>query len=136
MEQNDFIYWLVGFTENKNTLSLVEMDIVKEKLEEVIDEGINRDYSLGYFPSPFSTFDNNSPYTYPGMQGIDKIKDMDLNIDQLMMDMDEYAKDVDVLNAIEDGLYMCDAYGGGQFLTWNEVKTFIDNRKRLSEEDN
>ena len=36
MEQNDFIYWLVGFTEDKNTLSLVEMDIVKEKLEEVI----------------------------------------------------------------------------------------------------
>jgi len=70
------------------------------------------------------------------MQGIDRIKDMDLNINQLMLDMDEYAKDVDVLNAIEDGLYMCDAYGGGQFLTWNEVKTFIDNRKRLSEEDN
>jgi len=140
MEQNEFIYWLKGFTEDKNTLTLSEMDIVKEKIEETLDFEINCDYNLGYFPNPFSSFGEveNNPYVYPGMAGIDKIKGLNLskNKDQLVLDIETYAKDVDITNIIEGGVLVCDAYGEDNFLTWDEVDTFVTNRKKLGEETN
>jgi hypothetical protein len=135
MEKNEFIYWLIGFTEDKNTLSLVEMDVVKEKLEDVLDAGINRDYNLGYFPNPFSGFVENSPYTYPGMAGIESVQRAALNLDQdqLVQEMEEHAKDVDIINIIKEGMYVCDSYGDDHFLDWDDVDAFIEERKMYDE---
>ena len=122
MKQNEFMAWLEGFLYDKVKLGAADINLINMKLDIVNPEG----YNLGYLPSP---------YTYPGMQGIEgaKIKDVEFikeNYEELMM---KYAPDVDMLNVIDEGMLIGIMFGETMFLTWGEVESFIQERKSYDE---
>jgi len=124
MKQNEFIAWLEGFLYDKVKLGAADINLIQVKLEESTPQG----HTVGYYPDP---------YSYPGMVGIESVKSANLNVnqDQLVQEMEDYAKDVDIVNIIEDGMLVCDAYGDNHFLDWDEVDAFIEERKMYDEGD-
>ena len=118
MEQREFIAWLEGFLHDKVKLGISDIELIKNKIFEATPTG----HTIGYYPDP---------YLYPGMIGVDKVKN-EVKISstrELLDDMKIVAKDIDITNVGDDGIHISDSFGESHFLTWDQVHVFVEDLK-------
>lgn len=108
MTQSEFIAWLEGFLHDKVMLGASDIDLIQTKIVESTPRG----HSIGYYPDPFQNTMSENPIP-----------------SDLIQEMKLVAKDVDIIGQSCEGVYVCDSFGESTFMTYPEVKEFIENRK-------